>query len=449
VAEIKEKMIDELGIRSIDDLYSDIPEELRFEGDLEIPGPYSEADVKELVSGTLRKNQDLSCPPFLGGGVWPHYVPAVVDEIIHRAEFLTSYTPYQPEMSQGILQAIFEYQSLICELVGLEVSNSSLYDWSTALGEAVRMASRLTRRDAVAVPNLISPQRLAVLKAYTDPVGIKIIQVDYNKTTGLLDLEDLKDKVDKRTAAIYIENPSYLGFVEEGVEAISETAHDAGALFVVGVDPISLGLLKAPGDYEADIVVGEGQPLGNHMNYGGPLLGILACRNEPRMIRQMPGRIIGLTQALDGSKRGFTMTLQTREQHIRREKATSNICTNQALCAVAGAVYLSLLGPSGLRELSEVVSSRARYAMRRIGKLPGVRAPIFNSFHFKEFTVSFNSGSVAEINRRLLEDGVHGGKSVVSEFPELGETALYCVTEMHRKKDIDRLISAMEEALEG
>jgi glycine dehydrogenase subunit 1 len=185
------------------------------------------------------------------------------------------------------------------------------------------------------------------------------------------------------------------------------------------------------------------------MNYGGPLLGIFACRNEPRMIRQMPGRIIGLTQTLDGSKRGFTMTLQTREQHIRREKATSNICTNQALCALAGAVYLSLLGPSGMRELSESVLSRARYTMRRIGELPDVRAPLFSSYHFKEFTVGFNNGNVAEINRKLLQKGVHGGKSIVGEFPELGESALFCVTEMHRKKDIDRLISAMEEALEG
>ena len=447
--EIKERMMEELGIRSIDDLYSDIPEDLRFDGDLDIPGPHAEAEVKEGVLSLLQKNWSLRSPPFLGGGVWPHYVPAVVDEIVHRAEFLTSYTPYQPEVSQGMLQAVFEYQSLICELVGLEVSNSSLYDWASAIGEAARMASRLTRRNAVVVPYLISSQRLDVLKAYAEPVGIRILQVDYDKTTGLLDLEDLKEKVDDQTAAVYIENPSYLGFVEEGVEAVAETAHDAGALFVVGVDPISLGLLRAPGDYGADIVVGEGQPLGNHMNYGGPLLGILACRNEPRMIRQMPGRLIGLTRTQDGSRRGFTMTLQTREQHIRREKATSNICTNEALCAVAGAVYLSLLGPSGLRELSEVVASHAHYAMRRIGELPDVRAPLFSSFHFKEFTVSFRGRTVAEVHSNLLAGRLQGGKPLVDEFPELGEAALYCVTEMHSKRDIDRLVSAIGEALEG
>lgn len=449
VTEIKERMMEEIGVRSIDDLFSDIPEDMRFEGDLDIPGPYAEAEVKQKVLSLLEKNWSLRCPPFLGGGVWPHYVPAVVDEVMGRAEFLTSYTPYQPEITQGMLQAVFEYQSLICELVGLEVANSSLYDWASALGEAARMASRLNRRDTVAVPYLISPQRLAVLRAYTEPVGMRIVQVDHDKTTGLLDLEDLKEKVDKQTAAVYVENPSYLGFVEEEVEAIAETAHDARALFVVGVDPISLGLLRAPGDYDADIVIGEGQPLGNHMNYGGPLLGIFACRNDPRMIRQMPGRLIGLTRTQDGSKRGFAMTLQTREQHIRREKATSNICTNEALCAVAGAVYLSLLGPSGIRELAEAVTSRAHYAMRRIGELPSVRAPMFSSFHFKEFTVSFRDTTVAEVHRELLASRLQGGRPLVSEFPELGEAALYCVTEMHSKRDIDRLVSALGEALEG
>ncbi len=448
VLEIKEKMMEDIGIRSIDELYSDIPGDLKLKGELDIPGPYTEVEVRKKISGLLEKNFNLRCPPFLGGGVWPHYVPAVVDEVIHRAEFLTSYTPYQPEITQGMLQAVFEYQSLICELVGMDVANSSVYDWASALGETARMASRLTRKDTITVPSLISPSRLAVLRAYAEPAGIRIVQVDYDKTTGQLDLEDLKEKTDGETAAVYIENPSYLGFLEEEGEAIAETTHDSKALFIVGVDPISLGLIKPPGEYNADIVIGEGQPLGNHMNYGGPLLGIIACRDDPKMIRQMPGRLIGLTQTLDGSRRGFTMTLQTREQHIRREKATSNICTNQALCAVASAVYIALLGPSGIRELSEVVASRARYAMRRIGELPGVRSPLFNSFHFKEFTVQFNGKTVAEVNKELLDRRMHGGKPLVKEFPELGETALYCVTELHTKKDIDRLVYALGEALE-
>lgn len=449
VPEIKEKMMEEIGIGSIDELFSDIPDELKFHGELDISGPYSEAELRKEVSGTLEKNWSLRCPPFLGGGVWPHYVPAVVDEIVSRAEFLTSYTPYQPEITQGMLQSIFEYQSLMCELLGMEVSNASVYDWATGLGEAARMASRLTRKTSILVPSLMNTNRLAVLRSYAEPAGITTVQVDYDKTTGQMDIEDLKEKMDDKTAAVYIENPSYLGFIEEGVEAIGEVAHDSKALFIVGVDPISLGLLKPPGDYDADIVIGEGQPLGNHMNFGGPLLGIFACKDQPRMIRQMPGRLIGMTETLEGSKRAFAMTLQTREQHIRREKATSNICSNQALCALASAVYLSLMGPKGMRELSEVVASRARYAMRKIGELPGVRAPVFNSFHFKEFTVKFRTKSVSEAHLGLLDRGIHGGKSLVNEFPELEETALYSVTEMHTKRDIDRLVSVLGEALEG
>lgn len=449
VQEIKERMMERMGIRSIDELYSDIPEELRFKDELRIPGPHSEEEVRRMVTALLERNWRFRCPPFLGGGVYPHYVPAAVDEIVGRAEFLTSYTPYQPEVSQGMLQAIFEYQSLICELVGLDVACASLYDWSSALGEAARMANRLNHRGTILVPHLMSPRRLAVLKTYTEPVGMKVRGVDYDRETGLLDLDDLTVKVNGRVAAIYLENPSYLGFVEEEAEAVGEIAHESSALFIVGVDPISLGLLKAPGDYGADIVIGEGQPLGNHMNYGGPLLGIFACRDDPQMIRQIPGRLIGMTETLDGSRRGYIMALQAREQHIRREKATSNICTNEALCALAGAAYLSLLGPTGLRELCEVVVSRARYAMRRICELPGARAPIFSSFHFKEFTVSLLNKPVNEVHKRLLERGIHGGKPLVEEFPELGEAALYCVTEMHTKEDIDLLVSALGEALEG
>jgi len=449
VQEIKDRMMERLGIRSIDELYSDIPEELRFKGELRIPGPYSEEEVRRMVTALLERNWKFRCPPFLGGGVYPHYVPAVVDEIVRRAEFLTSYTPYQPEVSQGMLQAIFEYQSLICELVGLDVACASLYDWSSALGEAARMANRLTHREAILVPHLMSPRRLRVLETYIEPVGMRVRRVEYDRETGLLDLDDLAVKADGEVAAIYLENPSYLGFVEEEAEAAGEIAHDSGALFIVGVDPISLGLLKPPGEYGADIVIGEGQSLGNHMNYGGPLLGIFACRDEPQMIRQMPGRLIGLTETLDGSRRGYVMALQAREQHIRRERATSNICTNEALCALAGAAYLSLLGPTGLRELCEVIVSRARYAMRRICELPGVRAPLFSSYHFKEFTVSLLEKSAAEVHRRLLERGIHGGKPLVQEFPELGETSLYCVTEMHTKMDIDLLVSALREALEG
>jgi len=448
VPEIKEKMMEEIGISSIAELYSDIPDEFVFKGKLSIPGPMAEAEVKEHVSGLLEENTTLRCPPFLGGGVWPHHVPSVVDEVVHRAEFLTSYTPYQPEISQGILQSIFEYQSLVCELVGMDVANSSLYDWSTATGEAALMSSRINRRTKVLVPDLMSPLRLSVLKTYTEPAGITIEKVDHDQATGLMDLEDLKEKVNGDTSAVYIENPSYLGFVEEKAEAIGEIAHEKDALFVVGVDPTSLGILKAPGDYDADIVCGEGQPLGNHMNYGGPLLGIFACKHDNKYIRQMPGRIIGIAETLKDQRRAFVMTLQTREQHIRREKATSNICSNEALCAVAAGVYLSLLGPKGMKELGETILSRARYAQRKIGELPGVRAPIFSSYHFKEFTVNFQDRTVKEINRELNANRIQAGIPLTSQFPEFGETSLFCVTEVHSKKNIDTLVSVIKEAME-
>ncbi len=446
VPEIKEKMLEEIGVSSIDDLYANIPEKLRFKGELDVPGPYTEQEVKKLVSETLERNTHLKCAPFLGGGVWPHYVPSVVDEVVHRAEFLTSYTPYQPEISQGILQSIFEYQSLICELVDMAVANASMYDWSSALGEAALLASRLSHRDTILVPTHISPARLAVLKTYTGPAGMHVEKVDYDEETGQMELEDLKARVNEKTAAVYVETPSYLGFAEENVEAIGEIAHEKKAIYIAGVDAISLGLLKAPGSYGADVVVGEGQPLGNHMSYGGPLLGIFACNHDNAIIRQMPGRIIGVTETVADKRRAYVMTLQTREQHIRREKATSNICSNEALCSVASAVYLSLLGPNGLRDLAETCTSRAHYAIRRINDLDGVKAPIFNSYHFKEFTVRYAKKRAAEVNKVLLAHGYQGGKPLKPEFPELGESALFCVTEMHTKKDIDGLVAALKEA---
>jgi len=446
VPEIKEKMLEEIGVTSIDDLYANIPEKLRFKGELDVPGPYTEQEVKKLVSETLERNTHLKCAPFLGGGVWPHYVPSVVDEVVHRAEFLTSYTPYQPEISQGILQSIFEYQSLICELVDMAVANASMYDWSSALGEAALLASRLSHRDTILVPSFISPARLAVLKTYTGPAGMHVEKVDYDEETGQMELEDLKARVNEKTAAVYVETPSYLGFAEENVEAIGEIAHEKKAIYIAGVDAISLGLLKAPGSYGADVVVGEGQPLGNHMSYGGPLLGIFACNHDNAIIRQMPGRIIGVTETIADKRRAYVMTLQTREQHIRREKATSNICSNEALCSVASAVYLSLLGPNGLRDLAETCTSRAHYAIRRINDLDGVKAPIFNSYHFKEFTVRYAKKRAAEVNKVLLAHGYQGGKPLKPEFPELGESALFCVTEMHTKKDIDGLVAALKEA---
>jgi glycine dehydrogenase subunit 1 len=446
--EIKREMMREIGIKGIEELYADIPQKYFLKRPLNLPEGMSEFEVKRHVEALLSRNKTCTdMPIFLGAGCWPHYVPAVVKEIVQRSEFLTSYTPYQAEVSQGMLQALFEYQSMICELTAMDVANCSMYDWASALGEAARMASRVTKRNEILIPKIIHPERKAVLHVYTETAEIRVKETAYNRETGQLDINDLESKISEKTAAVYIENPSYLGFIEAQAEEIGKLAHNHGALFIVGVDPTSLGILKPPGEYGADIVIGEGQPLGNSMNFGGPLLGIFACREDQNMIRQMPGRIIGLTTTADGSRQGFCMALQTREQHIRREKATSNICSNEALCAVAAAVYLALLGPQGIRELGEAIMYKANYAMRLLSKIDGLKVPVFKAPHFKEFTVNFDPAGLKakEAHDALLQKGVHGGKNVSKEFPELGETALYCVTEIHSEEEIKLLAAALEE----
>jgi glycine dehydrogenase subunit 1 len=451
--EIKQEMMREIGIKSIDDLYADVPANCRLKKRLDLPQkPLSEFEVRKHVESSLsRDKQRNEMPVFLGAGCWPHYVPAVVQDIVQRSEFLTSYTPYQPEISQGMLQALFEYQSMICELTSMEVSNCSMYDWASALGEAARMAARVKGRNEILIPKIIHPERAATLKVYAEPAGIKVKQVAYDPENGQMSLDDFRSKISENTAAVYIENPSYLGFIETQVDEISEEAHSHDALLIAGVDPTSLGILKPPGEYGVDIVIGEAQPLGNAMNFGGPLLGIMACSDDMNLIRQMPGRVIGITTTQDNSRQGFCMALQTREQHIRREKATSNICTNEALCAVASATYMALLGPEGLRELGETIMSKTNYALQLLSKIDHVKTPIFNSAHFKEFTVNVDHTglSVKEVTERLLKRHVHGGKDISKEFPEFGETALYCVTEVHSKEEIELLTTALQEIVEG
>ena len=451
--EIKQEMMREIGIRSIEELFSDIPEKFRLKRKLNVPEKgLSEFEVKKHVEALLSRSETCNdMPVFLGAGCWPHYVPAVVKEIAQRSEFLTSYTSYQPETSQGMLQALFEYQSMICEITGMGVANCSMYDWASALGEAARMAARVKGRHEILIPKTISPERAAALKVYAEPAGISVRQVEFDAEKGHINLEDLRNAISDKTAAVYIENPSYLGFIETQVDEISKETHANDALFIVGVDPTSLGILRPPGDYEADIVIGEAQPLGNPMNFGGPLLGIFACREDMALVRQMPGRIIGMTRTQDGTKNGFCMALQTREQHIRREKATSNVCSNEALCSVASAVYMALLGPEGLRELGETVMCNANYAVHLLSKIGGVKAPVFKSAHFKEFTVNLDETglSVKDVNQKLLGRRIHGGKDVSSEFSELGQTALYCVTEMHSRDEIESLAAALEGILGG
>jgi glycine dehydrogenase subunit 1 len=444
-------MLDEIGVGSVDELFQDIPSSIRSKAKLDIPPKLSEMETRNYVETALAKNQSTrDVLSFLGAGVWPHHIPAAIDSIISRGEFLTSYTPYQPEISQGMLQSMFEYQSLICELTEMEYANSSLYDWSTALGEAARMAARVTGRSEFIIPHYIHPERLGTLRTYCEPADIRLVEVAQDRRTGAVDLSDLRRKISERTAGVYLESPSFLGFVEPSCDEIAQLTHSGGSLLVMGCEPTSLGALKTPGELGADIAVGEGQPLGNHMNYGGPLLGIFACKGE-NLLRQMPGRIIGGTTTQDGQQTAYCMALQTREQHIRRGKATSNICTNEALLALATAMYLSLLGPAGMIELSATIAERTNYAIEQLAKLPGVRAPGFDAFHYMEFTVNFDrtGRKVSDTNQALLTAGIQGGLDLSKHFPELGQSALYCFTEVHTHRDIDMLRDELRVILEA
>ncbi len=445
-------MLREIGIASIDDFFVDIPEKIRLKRSLKLPQAMPEIEVKRHVKAMLAKNKPFTqMLSFLGGGAWPHYIPSHVRALVQRSEFVTAYTPYQPEASQGMLQTLFEYQSMIAELVGLDVVNASMYDWASALGEAALMCARATRRKRFLIPKLISPQRRATLQTYAIGPSLEVAEIGYNRKTGGLDLSQLRTQLGQDVAGVYVENPSYLGFLETQVEEIADAAHKAGALFVVGVNTISLGLLKAPGDYGADIVVGEGQPLGNPVSFGGPHLGIFACHGEMKLVRQMPGRLMGMTTTLDGEARGYCMVLATREQHIRHERATSNICSNHALCAVAAAVYLASLGPQGLRRVAERCAANASYAMKKLNAIGKLKAPIFDAPHFNEFTLNCDDTrtSIERLNSKLFKRGIHGGVSLRGEFPELGETALFCTTELHSREDIDRLAKDLETIIGG
>jgi glycine dehydrogenase subunit 1 len=450
-ANIIQKLLKVLGLNSIDDLFLDIPSQIKLKNNLLLPESTSEAEVRRQVEGILNKNiTTKELVSFLGGGVWHHYVPSAIDAIVNRGEFLTSYTPYQPEISQGILQSLFEYQSMMAELLAVDVVNSSMYDWASALGEACRMASRITHRKEFLVPHFISPGRLATLKVYADPAGIKIQKVSQSQYDGQILLEDLQSKISSKTAGIYIENPSYLGFLINNPREIAKIAHDVGSLFVVGVEPTSLGIIKPPGQYGADIVIGEGQPLGNYINYGGPLLGIFACKHEPHLIRQMPGRLVGMTTTHDQEARGFCMVLQTREQHIRRERATSNICTNHALCALRAALFMALMGRKGFKSLSEHLLAMTQYTIKRLSTIEGIKVPFFNGCHYKDFTVTFvgTEKKESDICSHLLNKQILGGKSISPYFPELGKTFLWSVTEMHTRDDVEAVFGALGDFLE-
>ncbi len=433
------EMLAAIGVEQVEDLFHDVAAACRFPG-LNLPEPLSEMEIMAELQAMSEENLNtghFAC--FLGAGAYQHYVPRIVDHVISRSEFYTAYTPYQPEISQGTLQSIFEYQSMVCALTGMEVANASHYDGATSAAEAVIMALNVGRgkRRRVILSPRIQPEYRAVVRTYTQGMALEIVG-DQGLTA---DLDDLTTLLDRNTACLVVQSPNFLGEIED-LAGLADQVHDAGALLVVVADPISLGLLKPPGDYGADIVVGEGQALGNGLNFGGPYLGIFACREKD--VRRSAGRLVGQTVDADG-KRGFVLTLSTREQHIRRERATSNICTNQALCALAASVHLAALGKSGLRLLAELCYHKAHYAAGRIAELEGYHVVGGKPF-FKEFVVHCPA-PVAEINDYLLEEwGILGGYSLGRDYPHLEDHMLICVTEVNRRAEIDALVDGLAEA---
>ena len=448
VERVKREMLSYIGVSSIEELYASIPEEIRFRGKMNLPEPLkSEYELYRHMREILSRNitcEDYLC--FKGGGTWPHYVPAICDEIAGRAEFLTAYAgdPYE---DHGRWQALFEFESLMAELVDMDVVTVPIYSWGHAAGTAMRMAHRINGRREVIIPRTISPERFLVINNYVDP-ALKLIKVDYDRETGMIDLEDLKRKISRETAAVYLENPSYLGFIETGGKEICEIAHDSGAICIVGVDPSSLGVLEPPSHYGADITVGDLQPLGIHMNFGGGLGGFLATRDEEKFIREIPYRIFGLAKTVKEGEYGFGDVLFERTSFEKREKAKEFVGTAAASHGIIAAVYLSLLGPKGIRELGEAILQRSMYAMKVLSSIDGVKAPKFRAPHFKEFVVEFpERKSVEEINKELLKEGIFGGIDLRKHFPELGNSALYCFTEVHMKEDIDKLADALKRIL--
>ena len=431
-------MLAAIGVGSLEDLFASIPAELRLNRALKIPPALTELELTQHISRLAQQNRsagDKVC--FLGGGSYDHFVPAIVDVVGSRSEFYTSYTPYQPEVSQGNLQVFFEYQTMIARLTGMDVSNASLYDGGSAATEAVLMAIHATGRSGrVVTARSVHPEYRQVLETYLLNIGVELVTV--GTPEGVIDPAELAAAMTPNTACVLVQHPNFFGCLED-VEAIGKVAHDAGAIYVVSVDPISLGLLKRPGDYGADIVVGEGQSLGTPMSYGGPYLGIMACREQ--FVRRMPGRIAGETTDRRG-KRCFVLTLQTREQHIRREKATSNICTNQGLFAIRATVYLAAMGPHGVREVANLCLQKSHYASERLRKAAGLR-PRFDKPTFKEFVVLAPKGSVRTLVDEACDDGYFAGIPLGTWYPEFEDCLLVTVTEKRTKQEIDGLAAAL------
>ena len=416
-------MLATLGLSSIDELFTDIPAEYR-NPTLDLPAPLSELEIQRELGAMAARNRHLgSGPSFLGAGAYNHFIPSIVKALITRGEFLTAYTPYQAEASQGTLQVIYEFQTLISNLFGMEVANAGMYDGATSLAEAALMACRVTNRTKVAVLDTVSPTYIDVIRTYCQSQDIEVITV-----------HPAAPPVDAGTACLVMQYPNFFGYIED-LGSLADAAHQHEALAVVSCDPIAVGMFQPPGYYGADIVTGEGQPLGIPASYGGPYVGLFSCRQQH--IRQMPSRLSGRTVDRDGNT-GYVLTLQTREQHIRRERATSNICTNEALYALAATVYMAALGKAGLRQVAELSYHKAHYAASRIAELPGFSVPISGTF-FSEFVVECPVPP-AQTNQKLIDENILGGLDVSDHIPN---GMLLCVTEMNTREEIDSLVAVL------
>ncbi len=432
----EQAMLEAIGVPSFDQLL-DIPAEFRLNRPLALPPPLSQMELRREMEAISRKNSDATSHlSFLGGGSYDHFIPTTIDHVLRRSEFYTSYTPYQAEMSQGLLQTIYEYQTMICQITGMEVASASVYDGASALAEGALMAMRVTKRNKVLISRSVHPHYRQVVQTYLSGLpGARLKEIPFQE--GATSVDRLAEGMDETVAAVLIQHPNFFGQLEE-VEAIERQVHAKGGLLVMAVDPISLGLLKTPGEFKADIAVGEGQSMGNAISYGGPYVGFFATRRD--LIRQMPGRVVGATTDAQG-RPGFCLTLQTREQHIRRERATSNICTNQALNALASAVYLATVGKEGLKEVAMLCLAKSHLAQQKITALPGYSAP-FNGPFFKEFVVRLPLPAT-RILKRLLRAGILAGIDLGSHYRELKNHLLICVTEMHRTEEIERLVQQL------
>jgi glycine dehydrogenase subunit 1 len=426
----RQQMLAEIGASAIGELFAMIPAEYRLDRDLVVPRAHAESEIIDYFKAAGAKNA-TDYASFLGAGAYRHYRPVIIDSLIQRGEFLTSYTPYQAEISQGTLQAIFEFQTMIAELTGMDVANASMYDGSTGAAEAVRMAMRITRREKTVVASTVHPEYREVMATYSKHQGLPISAVGYDRATGRVDLAALDAAITDETAAVLVQSPNFFGVIED-IPAIAAIAHAKGALLIVSIaEAVSLGVVRPP--VEADIVSMEAQSFGVALSYGGPFCGVLACKEE--YVRQMPGRLVGQTVDSNGN-RGFVLTLATREQHIRREKATSNICTNQALVALMATIFLSVYGKEGIRELAEHNLAKADYAAKALSSQPGAKLLFTGAPHFHEFVLETQEAPAA-LSQRLLDEKIVGGIALSRWYPELGNATLWCATEMVTKEQID------------